>query len=220
MTWAASAPEPWPRSQTVGRPQPSGRRTHPWAIATFDREPDVEFSCAHAAADGAGGVCWVTGEIDLVTADGFRVRAVEALETYGPPLTIDMSGVRFMDSSGLKALVDIRAHARRAGHSRGFGCAGSAKWLGYWRSPVSRRFLRGCEPPPTRGLRVRRRDRAVGGAGPRPCTGCDLSSFNTSPFSTGRSAESRCPKVPHPGAHLLAAVPDASTSRPGRSRPG
>lgn len=38
------------------------------------------------------------------------------METYGPPLTIDMSGVRLMDSSGLKALVDIRAHARRAGH--------------------------------------------------------------------------------------------------------
>ena len=50
----------------------------------------------------------VRGEIDLATADSFEERASEAvMEADGASVLIDLSGVTFMDSAGIRALVRV-----------------------------------------------------------------------------------------------------------------
>jgi len=50
----------------------------------------------------------VHGELDLAVADSFAEQASEVvLETAGPSVLIDLSGVTFMDSSGLRALLRV-----------------------------------------------------------------------------------------------------------------
>lgn len=59
-----------------------------------------------------GGIA-VSGEIDAHTAP----RVTDAIEAFdGPVLDLDMSGVNFVDSSGLRVLV--QAHQRLAGAGR------------------------------------------------------------------------------------------------------
>jgi anti-sigma B factor antagonist len=66
--------------------------------------------------DGQGAVLVLTGELDLASGETFldRLQAVEA----GRPelITLDLSGLRFLDSSGL-ALV-VRAHTRARNEGR------------------------------------------------------------------------------------------------------
>ena len=48
------------------------------------------------------------GEIDLGTADPFEERASEAvMKAAGSSVLIDLSGVTFMDSSGMRALIRV-----------------------------------------------------------------------------------------------------------------
>ena len=56
------------------------------------------------------------GEIDLAVADELRSVGTDALGELGPRarLDVDMSGVTFIDSSGLGALVSIRNAALAA----------------------------------------------------------------------------------------------------------
>jgi anti-anti-sigma factor len=52
--------------------------------------------------------CFVHGEIDLDTADGFEAQASEALMRSGVGIClIDLSGVTFMDSAGLRAVIRV-----------------------------------------------------------------------------------------------------------------
>lgn len=57
----------------------------------------------------------ISGEVDLATVEGFLSRARECLDGTTEVCEIDLSGVTFIDSSGLGALVRIRA----AAHDRG-----------------------------------------------------------------------------------------------------
>ena len=48
------------------------------------------------------------GEIDLATADPFEERATEAvMEAAGSSVLMDLSGVTFMDSTGMRALIRV-----------------------------------------------------------------------------------------------------------------
>jgi anti-sigma B factor antagonist len=72
---------------------------------------------APAAPDGAvarAAVVRACGELDLATGDGLRERLAEALGAH-PAVTVDLSGVEFIDCSGLRALTAARRHARRSG---------------------------------------------------------------------------------------------------------
>ena len=71
----------------------------------------MDFDCGYESFDGGGVVCRVTGEIDLANSQDLRDRAIEAMKAHGPPLVIDLSGVSFMDVSGVRALLAIRRHA-------------------------------------------------------------------------------------------------------------
>ena len=50
----------------------------------------------------------VAGEIDIATAEQLQASLDEALKLDGP-LVVDMSGVTFIDGSGLKALLRVAA---------------------------------------------------------------------------------------------------------------
>lgn len=65
---------------------------------------------AESMTDDGSCVLAVAGEIDLDCADELVSRAQTCLDR-GVPLTLDVSGIEFMDSSGLGALVRIRNEA-------------------------------------------------------------------------------------------------------------
>jgi anti-sigma B factor antagonist len=49
---------------------------------------------------------WVAGELDRTTADRFD-EAVQTVIVGAGPLVLDLSGVRFLDSSGVRSLVKL-----------------------------------------------------------------------------------------------------------------
>jgi anti-sigma B factor antagonist len=53
----------------------------------------------------------VTGEVDLANADELREAGEAALTPLAGTLRIDLSGVTFMDSTGLAALIAVRNKA-------------------------------------------------------------------------------------------------------------
>ncbi|MEO6570374.1 MAG: STAS domain-containing protein, partial [Ilumatobacteraceae bacterium] len=55
----------------------------------------------------------IAGEIDAHTAPALA----EAITGAGPDLTIDMSGIEFVDSSGLRVLIDAHQAAESGGGS-------------------------------------------------------------------------------------------------------
>jgi anti-anti-sigma factor len=53
------------------------------------------------------------GEIDIATVGDFRESLSEAARSGAGPVVVDLSGVRFIDSSGLGAIVEAHARLRR-----------------------------------------------------------------------------------------------------------
>jgi anti-anti-sigma factor len=64
---------------------------------------------------GDPGVLVVSGELDIATVDQLATLARAALDSAASVLVIDFSGVTFVDSTGLGALVRIRNEAERNG---------------------------------------------------------------------------------------------------------
>ena len=91
----------------------------------------MDFACTRETGERCGGICRVTGEVDMSNAHELSDHAAAALTAHGTPLVIDLNGVTFMDSSGLRALVAIRKHAIRRG-----------AWSGVELRGVPRRVLR------------------------------------------------------------------------------
>jgi anti-anti-sigma factor len=57
----------------------------------------------------------LSGEIDLSTAPAVREAALSALQQFSTVLHIDLSGVSFMDSTGLEVLLATRRRAELLG---------------------------------------------------------------------------------------------------------
>ena len=68
-------------------------------------------------ADGSGQLAVVvTGDLDMMTVPIFVGAAQDALEQSPTPrLRLDLGGVNFIDSTGISALVKIRAAAQERG---------------------------------------------------------------------------------------------------------
>ena len=64
--------------------------------------------------DGAA-VVRVTGEIDILTAPQLRETLLGHLSPTAPNLAVDLSGVTFIDSTGLSVLVNALRRARSFG---------------------------------------------------------------------------------------------------------
>lgn len=69
-------------------------------------------------------VVYATGEIDVAVADRFQRELEQAMTDCAPWLLVDLSGVTFMDSTALSALVSAYHHA--AGHGGCLGVAGGS----------------------------------------------------------------------------------------------
>ena len=73
----------------------------------------LELSC-RAGADG-NQVVSVTGELDIATAEQAYAYISEVIDSWPPPVSVDLSGLTFCDASGLGVLAKIARHARQAG---------------------------------------------------------------------------------------------------------
>lgn len=71
-------------------------------------------SVSVARADGGPPIVMVSGELDMATASVLSQHLSELVED-GTDVVVDVSELRFIDSSGLRALID----ARRKSHDRG-----------------------------------------------------------------------------------------------------
>jgi anti-anti-sigma factor len=83
-------------------------------------EPVPTYLRLHATVDGGPATLRVEGEIDLSTAEPFRAALVEAL-TGRDVLHVDLRAVSFMDSTGLRALLEARRRAEDAGAAIALG---------------------------------------------------------------------------------------------------
>ena len=77
----------------------------------MDVTPQTPIS-VELAEDGRSAVLAVHGDVDLRTAEQLQRHAMECLER-ADRVTIDLSDITFMDSSGMKVLLDI-SHLARA----------------------------------------------------------------------------------------------------------
>jgi anti-sigma B factor antagonist len=67
-------------------------------------------------------VVHVRGEVDIYTSSLLRERLVELVEAGARQVVVDLSGVDFLDSSGLGVLVGALKRLRTAGGDLGLVC--------------------------------------------------------------------------------------------------
>ena len=65
--------------------------------------------------DGNGHRIVVRGEIDMTTGDRLEREILAAEERQPPTLLLDLTGVDFLDSTGLQLVLDADIRAREAG---------------------------------------------------------------------------------------------------------
>ena len=70
-------------------------------------------------------VVTVTGEVDLESAAQLGDHALDAMRDISPRLVLDLSGVTFMDSTGLKVLLSLQHRTELAGGSLDICCSRS-----------------------------------------------------------------------------------------------
>jgi anti-sigma B factor antagonist len=63
-------------------------------------------SSAGAASSGGSVRLAVTGEVDASNAEQLRLAILDAATKHAAQLDVDLAGVTFMDSSGLRAIAD------------------------------------------------------------------------------------------------------------------
>jgi anti-sigma B factor antagonist len=81
-----------------------------------DAEPfQAEILRLDATQDGTGTTITLDGEFDLSTTERFKKCVIEVLGTRPQSITVVAVGLRFIDSSGLAALLNARAAADDAG---------------------------------------------------------------------------------------------------------
>jgi anti-sigma B factor antagonist len=79
----------------------------------YVRDPLPEPSPPSVSVRRTGG-CVITGELEIVTAYQLESHVLSEVGN-GDVVTLDLAGVEFMDSSGLRALLRLRQAAVRTG---------------------------------------------------------------------------------------------------------
>jgi anti-anti-sigma factor len=69
---------------------------------------------AEVEAPDGGVLLALSGELDIAAADPLR-ECLARLQAAGLPVTVDLSAVDFMDSSGLSVLIEALKNSRRDG---------------------------------------------------------------------------------------------------------
>ena len=100
----------------------------------MDCDAEAPLSLLYVPAPDGGTICvTVAGEIDMATAERFRTGLDTAIDQHYQTVIVDLAGVRFMDSSGIAALMHARNRAVAA-----------AKTL----------YLVNCQPPVRRVMEI------------------------------------------------------------------
>jgi anti-sigma B factor antagonist len=99
----------WFRFRHVGRILTPGIRAEPTAAPFLDGSAGA-MRTTTTVSEGVAYLV-VTGEVDLVWADELRETGEAALTPLAGTLRVDLSGVTFMDSTGLGALIAIQKKA-------------------------------------------------------------------------------------------------------------
>jgi anti-anti-sigma factor len=73
-----------------------------------------KFEITETQADSATTVA-VTGELDMLTTELLRARLSESLRAGVADLTLDLRALAFMDSTGLRLLIELNQRAQREG---------------------------------------------------------------------------------------------------------
>ena len=84
---------------------------------------DLQLSTTRA---GDRAIVTVGGEVDLETASQLGDHALDALRDVSPHLVLDLAGVTFMDSTGLKVLLSIQRRTDLAAGS--FAVVGATRY--------------------------------------------------------------------------------------------
>jgi anti-sigma B factor antagonist len=76
-----------------------------------DTDPSQPAAALVASTDGDGTLLLhLSGEIDIASVDSLRAAIEQKLEQHAPESVVfDLSGLRFMDSSGLSLLLSVAA---------------------------------------------------------------------------------------------------------------
>ena len=79
-------------------------------------QPAISFKAVSADSPSASGVA-INGEVDVTAVPALERALAAAIETTAGGFVVDLSGVEFMDSSGILAILNARgllAHEARA----------------------------------------------------------------------------------------------------------
>jgi anti-sigma B factor antagonist len=76
-----------------------------------------DFVAATAQLDNGTPVVSVMGEIDLATAPVLKRTLLQTAETGTPEVVVDLTGCRFLDSHGLRALMEAKGRLERSDRS-------------------------------------------------------------------------------------------------------
>lgn len=69
----------------------------------------------NTAADGDGLLVRIEGEIDLNSSPQFRTTLLGLLDRRAPRIILDLTGVSYVDSSGVGTMVELKRRADRGG---------------------------------------------------------------------------------------------------------
>src|SRR5262249_45921175 len=107
----------YPRSRARNRRFRPPERGVPYgspAGAGLRMSETPEFSIDRLVEPGGAALLMPRGELDVLAAPVFRARVLDLMPER-LPLIVDLHGLEFMDSSGLAALLELRARARQVG---------------------------------------------------------------------------------------------------------
>ncbi len=65
--------------------------------------------------DGGGAVLRITGDLNMHTCTELRARLLELIEQQPGRLIVDLSGVGYIDSSGVSTMIEAKRRLERAG---------------------------------------------------------------------------------------------------------
>ena len=77
-----------------------------------DSRPDFDEFTLTSERDGDGHMICVFGELDVATAGALEAELQRVEATDARPIVVDLSGLTFMDSTGIRLLVAADARAR------------------------------------------------------------------------------------------------------------
>ncbi len=95
---------------------PSAKPSQERELAALPRVREEGVLTIEIERDGTQLVVRVDGELDIASSKGFEDELRRALGSDASAVVLDLSGLSFIDSTGLRALVAISAQARASGN--------------------------------------------------------------------------------------------------------